>query len=162
MADLFGNPRESFANVRRIDSGLPAMADRTKRENMAKPLELKTRVERADGTVELLPGRTIESKDGARALCKPSRGYVEGAILPRRGHAMGGPTAPGNWTDFASRHDQRGTPYTMTDYLGTERRVHAKANVKGPARTIRKLNADLDAEPTTEYRQPGGPGLVSR
>ena len=136
--------REPFARV-----NVPAMPDKTKRENMAKPLV----------TAET---RTIESKDGARAICKPSRGYVEGAVLPKRGHAMGGPTSPGNWTTLASGHDQRGTPYTATEYMVAERRAYAKAHVKGPARERRVLNADLSAEPTTEYRQPGGPGQVSR
>lgn len=134
--------RKPFARV-----NVPAMPDKTKRENWAKPLP---------------DGRTIESKDGARMTCKPSRGYVEGAIAPKRGHAMGGPTSPGNWTTLASGVDQRGTPYTMTDYVGSERRAYAKAHVKGPSTTRRVLNANLDAEPTTEFRQPGGPGQVGR
>jgi hypothetical protein len=143
MTDLFGNPRPSFVHVRRVDSGLPAMADKSKRENWAKPMP---------------GGRTIESKDGARALCKPSRGYVEGAILPRRGHAMGGPTSPGNWTTLAMGERQDAS----AEYLIAERRAYAKAHVRGPSRTRRVLNADLSAEPTVEYRQPGGPGQVSR
>jgi hypothetical protein len=132
--------RKPFARV-----NVPAMPNKTKRENMAKPLVTATT-------------RTIESKDGARALCKPSRGYVEGAILPRRGHAMGGPTSPGNWTTLASGERQDAS----VEYLSAERRAYAKAHVRGPSRTRRVLNADLDAEPTVEYRQPGGPGLVSK
>lgn len=164
MADLFGNPRESFAYSRRVDSGLPAMrvvtddpATWSKRLD-ARPPQVYGPVRPTD----ILPARTIESKDGARAKCKPSRGYAEGALLPQRGHAMGGPTSPGNWTTLASGHDQRGTPYTMTDYVGSERRAYAKAHVKGPSTTRRVLNANLDAEPTTEFRQPGGPGQVGR
>ncbi len=164
MADLTLFGLNALPDQRRpfAPSKVAPMPNKGKRENWAKPLEIKTRVERPDGTVDLLPGRTIESKDGARAKCKPSRGYVEGALSPKRGHAMGGPTAPGNWTTLASGHDQRGTPYTMTDYVGAERRAYAKAHVKGPSTTRRVLNANLDAEPTTEFRQPGGPGQVGR
>jgi hypothetical protein len=145
--------RKPFAPVNH-----PPMRNAAKRENMPKPLEMKTRVERADGTVELLPGRTIEKQDGARMLCKPSRGYVEGAISPKRGHAMGGATSPGNWTAMASGERQDGS----AEYLVAERRAYAKAHVKGPQRERRVLNADLNAEPTTEFRSPGGNGQVSR
>ena len=148
MADLFGNPREKF--MRRIDSGLPAMRVVTDDpRTRAKPIV----------TPET---RTIEKQDGARLLCKPSRGYAEGAILPRRGHAMGGATSPGNWTTLASGVDQRGTPYTMTEFLVAERRRYVKEELRGPERTRRVLNADLSAEPTTEFRSPGGPGQVGR
>ncbi len=160
MADLFGNPRESFAYSRRVDSGLPAMrvvtddpATWSKRLD-ARPPQVYGPVR----PIDILPARTIESKDGARAKCKPSRGYAEGALLPQRGHAMGGPTSPGKWSDMAmgERSD------ASADYVAAERRRYVKEELKGPSRTRRVLNADLSAEPTTEFRQPGGPGQVGR